>query len=311
MRSIIATTAVFLALCLQHPVSAQQQATAGSGQLACRDPASTLLWRIDGKHGRVYLFGSIHVGKPDFYPLPAVIESAFREAEHIVFEIDPQSAASPATVAQIQAKGILSDGKTLNDILSQPVLNDLVMTLTDLGLPANNFMNFQPWFLTMILTNLQMASLGYLPSHGIETYLITQKSGHSQVLELESLVEQIGFLEQLNGETFLAYTLAEFKDGKELIQQMIDAWRCADQSQLQNLLFSEILAEARINPEMNKLMEMLFFDRNIKMSAGIRDFLEQGQGDYFVVVGAGHLIGDRSIIDLLDDMYEVTAVRLQ
>ncbi|MBF8269857.1 MAG: TraB family protein, partial [Gammaproteobacteria bacterium] len=145
----------------------------------------------------------------------------------------------------------------------------------------------------------------------IEMYLLGKKPDQAQILELESVTEQIGMLEQLNGETFLAYTLAEFEEGKEQIQQMIDAWRCADLKQLQNILFSELATEAETNPELQKLMEMLFFDRNKKMSAGIREYLEHGQDDYFVVVGAGHLIGDRSIIDILDDKYQVTAVRLQ
>ena len=311
MRSIIATTAVCLALCLQHPVAAQQPSGMATGQLICSDPASSLMWKIQGRNSLVYLFGSIHVGKSDFYPLPPVIESAFQEAEQLVFEVDPQSAADAEVVAQIMARGMLQDGKTLNDLISQPVMSNLVMTLTSLGLPPDNFMNFQPWFLIMVLTNLQMASLGYLPDHGIERYLIGKKTNRARILELESMTEQIGMLEQLNGETFLAYTLEEFEDSKEQIQQMIDAWRCADLEQLQNILFSELAAEAENNPEMQKLMEMLFFDRNKKMSAGIREYLEHGRDDYFVVVGAGHRIGDRSIIDILDDQYQVTAVRLQ
>ena len=46
------------------------------------------------------------------------------------------------------------------------------------------------------------------------------------------------------------------------------------------------------------------------MAAIIRGYLEKGRGDYFVTVGAGHLIGDRSIVDILGDRYKVVNVRL-
>lgn len=36
----------------------------------------------------VYLLGSIHVGRPDFYPMPKVVESAFDSAEALVVEAD-------------------------------------------------------------------------------------------------------------------------------------------------------------------------------------------------------------------------------
>ena len=36
------------------------------------------LWRVTGPKGVVYLLGTIHVGKADFYPLPSIIEDSFK-----------------------------------------------------------------------------------------------------------------------------------------------------------------------------------------------------------------------------------------
>jgi len=47
---------------------------------ACRASAAEhklFAWRVAGDPGTVYLLGSIHVGKPDLYPLPQPIEQAF------------------------------------------------------------------------------------------------------------------------------------------------------------------------------------------------------------------------------------------
>ena len=298
-KLLAAIKLICLFVCLA-PVAAQEQ---------CTDPDRTLLWHIPGKQSDVYLFGSIHVGNPGFYPLPDRIESTYRNAEHIVFEIDPRVAASAEIALQIQARAVLPEGVTLREVLSTDVLNDLVMTLTSLGLPPASFMNFQPWYLTLLLTNLQTAMLGYLPMHGIEAYLIRQMPEGADILELESIQKQISFLEELNGESYLAYTLLGFEDASERIDTMIQAWECADQEKLEEIIFS-IEEDAEMLPELDQLMEKLFFERNAIMAGKVREYLEAGTGDYFIVVGAGHLVGERSVLDLLDEQYPVTNIRL-
>lgn len=51
-------------------------------------------WRIQDKEAgaTVFLMGSIHVGKKEFYPLPQVIEKAFRESDALAVEVDTSSA---------------------------------------------------------------------------------------------------------------------------------------------------------------------------------------------------------------------------
>jgi len=46
------------------------------------------------------------------------------------------------------------------------------------------------------------------------------------------------------------------------------------------------------------LFRKLFDERNIKMTSKIEGYLNAG-GSYFVIVGAGHLIGERGMVELL------------
>jgi len=56
----------------------------------------------------------------------------------------------------------------------------------------------------------------------------------------------------------------------------------------------------------------MFDERNAGMANRIREYLNSGKGDYFVVVGAGHLLGEGSMVDLLQQQgYQVTPVRVQ
>ena len=51
-------------------------------------------------------------------------------------------------------------------------------------------------------------------------------------------------------------------------------------------------------PELLPFYEQMFYDRNIKMSQKIEGFLKSDKV-HFVVVGAGHMVGDKGIVSLL------------
>ncbi|MEX2366219.1 MAG: TraB/GumN family protein, partial [Pseudohongiellaceae bacterium] len=219
-------------------ITIAQAGTAEPPALQCKDPSSSMLWKVEGNDRDVYLFGSIHVGKADFYPLHDDIEQAFREAEHLVFEVDPQSASDTSVVLQMQSRGMLPAGQTLSDVVSGEVLQQLRVVLAELGMPEAGFMTMRPWFLTLVLSSFQMAMSGFEPRYGIENYLASRQTPDMEILELESIGEQISFLEELNAESFLAYTLEGFDEGQEEIESLISAWRCADKETLFNTLFS-------------------------------------------------------------------------
>lgn len=291
--------------------------------LICEDPSSSLLWHATSTNNpavEVYLLGSLHVGKPEFYPFHPIIEAAFRAADHLVFEVDPQSVASAEIVQTIQARGLLPQGQSLTDVVSADTVANLRQVLQEMNLPADAFFSMQPWFLTLVLSNLQTNALGYSPLYGVESYLLNNRSASTDILELESIEEQIGFLEQMNTEVFLNYTLKSFKDSATLLAALISSWQCADKDKLSDMIFDDFNTadssstdspSAEEIVELDKIQEMLFFKRNITMADGVKVFLTEGQGNYFVVVGSGHLLGEKSVIDLLRQAgYEINPVSL-
>lgn len=273
----------------------------------CMDPTSSMLWRVDSpvlteKGTEIYLFGSIHVGKPEFYPLAAEVESIFQASDYVVFEVDPSSAADPSVLMSMQTRGMLPQGQTLDDVLSARVVADFRRLMGNMGMPADNFMGMQPWFLTLMLSSLQMNAMGYLPQYGLESYFMTEKTADMEILELESIQQQIGFLEALNAEAFLAYTINSFETGNDEIEALIGSWVCADKERLQEIIFSEFENEEMSvseQAEMEGLMDALYTKRNIDMTDKIAEYASAEQGRYFVVVGAAHLLGEGSIVELL------------
>jgi uncharacterized protein YbaP (TraB family) len=291
-------------------------------QQTCADPASSMLWEVTGPglgadKVTMHLFGSIHLGKPDFYPLHPRIEALFRGADTLVFEIDPLSAADPQVAMRMQLRGMLPAGQTLDDVVSPAALDNLQDVLARYGIPLGNLMTMKPWLLTLMLANVQASSLGYSAQHGLESYFLGQKAPATAVAELETIDQQVDMLDSLDPELLLGYSLQDFDDGATEMEALISAWRCADKPALSEQLFSELLAieqaaDARERAGMEDLYRRLYIDRNKVMADGIDGFIKTGSGNWFVVVGSAHLLGEGSVVQLLEGRgYTVTPVRLE
>jgi uncharacterized protein YbaP (TraB family) len=285
----------------------------------CPDPSSSMLWEVQGGALRergisLYLFGSMHVGKPDFYPLQAPVEASFRGAEHVVFEVDPRTATEPKAVTELQKRSHLAASQNLQQLLSADTLTALKTVLEQQHLASDSVMRLKPWMIALLLADLQSSALGFDASWGLESYFLKQRAPGSEVLELESLQQQVDMLEGLDAEVFLSYSLREFEESSAQIEAMVQAWRCGDHPALEALLFA-----AETSPDLNEaqraglaeLHERLFTARNKVMADGVEKLIATGKDDYFVVVGAGHLLGTDSVVELLRERgYTVQPVRL-
>src|SRR6266498_5503016 len=72
------------------------------------------LWEARGKSNSVFLLGSIHFAKDDFYPLAKPIEQAYEGSSIIVFEANLGEMKSMATQASLLKAGMCPAGETLS-----------------------------------------------------------------------------------------------------------------------------------------------------------------------------------------------------
>jgi uncharacterized protein YbaP (TraB family) len=256
-----------------------------------------LLWRTEIGSGSVYLLGSIHFGTPEMYPLPAVMISAFNQADALVVEADVLN-IDPTQMAQLVAdKAMYRDGSSLQQHVSAKTWRDLTKATASLGLPVELLGPQKPWFASMTLTALALNKIGFREDLGIDQHFLQAASGKKKIIELESLAWQLGLFEQLSEQEqviMLEETLRELDQGKDFFDRMLSAWQAGSASGI-NDLFAEGLSKDAASEHLNKL---IMIDRNRSMAAKIEKMAKQG-GRYFVVVGAGHLVGDESIVALL------------
>src|SRR6266542_5008008 len=80
-------------------------------------PAHSFLWKVTGKGTVVYLAGSIHMLSPDFYPLNPVFETAFKNSDLLVEEIDFAEMLGTEAQMATMMRGMLPGNQTIDSVL--------------------------------------------------------------------------------------------------------------------------------------------------------------------------------------------------
>jgi hypothetical protein len=270
-------------------------AAAGTRPLSAQE--RHFLWEVDTAQGRVTLVGSIHTLRKDAYPLPAVYEEAYSEAEGLVFETDMAAVEDPAFQARLLSLGLYPEGETLRDRLSPGAYDDLSQALTARGLPPEQFARFKPWFCAFTLTLLELQRLGYHPQHGLDRHFLDKAARDGKELyhlePVEAQVQLLASLERGEQEDFLLQSLQELDLLASKAAEMTGAWRNGDAEGLDAFIQKSFEG-------FPGLYDRFFTERNRNWVPLIEDLIRDGE-EVLIVVGAGHLVGDQGLVRLLED----------
>ena len=266
------------------------------------------LWLLETEQSKVYLLGSIHAMKPDMYPLAAPIETAFKEARKIAFEIDLTSLDKVEMNQVMQEHGFYTSPASIESDLSKETLVLLKDYLKENNLSMSSVRQMKPWFLMLTIGQKELARYGFEPRYGIDQQLQQRAlSEGKEILQLESFREQI---EILSGDSIaiqelsLRASLEEIVSLKDDLYELIAAWQIGDANRMLELA----IEASDQHPELNQQMHNLIDNRNVRMVDKIREYAA-ASGTYLVVVGALHMGGERGIIQLLSGDYSVTQLR--
>ncbi len=264
-----------------------------------------LFWEIKSGDKTVYMFGSIHIAKPDFYPLPKAVEAAYQRAEVLAVELD---ASDPGLQQKLAPHVTYAPPNKLQNHLTEATWKQLSDTV---GPNAQAMQSLKPVIVATALSLGMLQQLGYDMEAGIDLHFIKQaKADGKRIQEFETPEFQAQVLTSLNdadNDAMLSYTLSALKTGemKQTIDAMVKTWRNGDAKALAKLLRES----SSKDPGSEKMMKALFDERNILMAEKIIQLLQSGK-PAFIVVGAGHMAGPNSIVDLLQKKgIKVTQIR--
>jgi len=263
----------------------------------CQDQKN-FLWKVQSEGNAVYVLGSIHVMRQEDYPLHENIEDAFSKSDILAVEANINDIAQ-LDLQTLMEKALYPENETLKDHVSEETYEILKKETERLGLPLMLVERQKPWFLALSLTSMEILKLGLNPSYGIDMHFISQASGKKKIVELESLEYQFDLLSSFDDdeqESFLLYTLRDLKLLEQELKSMIDAWESGDTETLQSIMKKSTSGDS----DMSTVYEKLITERNRNMAGKIEEYLEDDE-TYFIIVGAGHLVGEKGIINLLKE----------
>ncbi len=294
-----------VALWSAQAASPKKPAAKTSATTTAKAPPVPLLWKVSDADSSLYLLGSFHMLLPEDYPLSKDVTAAFADSTDVVFEIPPEEMSSPALAMRMGQAALRTDGKQLDATLPPATAKRLADwmeanadAMQQAGIPAQMLQLFEPWFVGLTVSIVEMTKQGLDPKLGLDLHFSTDaQAANKPTSGLETGDEQIAFLDGMGPAEqiqFLDETLKEAAEGSKEVGRLHAAWRAGDVDGLWNGMAVEM------RDEYPALYQRINVARNdawvTKLDKRLRDGHED---DTLVVVGSLHLLGDDGVVEKL------------
>lgn len=281
----------FAALGLPLAVVASSAAAAPAAAPAAR-PA---LWAVADSDTTIYLFGTIHLLPEKYQWRTPKLDQAVAGSQELVIEtvVDEKN---PQKMLAAMASLAFSPGlPPLAERVPAQKRAALVAALQKSGLPPQAFDRMETWAAAFMLLGNRFKEMGLKSGAGVEAVLRQAFASQGKSIgELETNVEQLGFFDTLPEKAqraLLEGAIDEPKSMSKDFDRMLAAWVRGDINAIAKTFNEDLSA----SPE---LREALIKRRNENWSRWIKRRMAS-PGSVMVAVGAGHLAGRDSVIDML------------
>jgi len=268
--------------------------------------AAPALWRIQSGDSVVHILGTIHLLKKDTPWFTEDLQSIVEQADSLTLEI-LMDELNPMEVQQAMAElGFYPPSETLSDHLPEPLFTRVMAEAQKAGLPTQAVERMKPWLVGVTLTSQLAAQAGYLAQYGVETKLLeVARRSDTELSQLETMQEQLQIFASLSREAQIAWLrdgLDEFANLESYVEKLKTAWLKGDLETVGAMLTEGMEG----NPQ---LAEKLLYARNRNWLPRVESLITT-PGRHLLAVGAAHLVGESSLVDLLREQgYEVERVK--
>jgi uncharacterized protein YbaP (TraB family) len=271
-----------------------------SDALAQTNDRRGFLWEVRKGKQIAYLFGTVHVGRPEFYPLPPSRLKQLQRADAIVLEADVSDGARAIAATQKYAVYPQNEPgleKRLTPELRQRVESVLARNQLD----AAPMMRMKPWMLGSVLALFEAAQAGYVPALSVEAYLMRlAKTDGKPILEFEGIEQQFELFEKAPWATQIAFLeealkAVETRAARRELNRIVQAWETADRAALERVL-AEMRAQTSLGSRFT--IDTILLGRHPQMVRKIEAMMADGK-TYVFAVGALHLVGPQGLVELL------------
>jgi uncharacterized protein YbaP (TraB family) len=257
--------------------------------------ADNFLWRIESDKGTAYITGSIHLARPDLYPLAPAFDEAFEDSDVLAIEADVTEVDQNMVQQWFLEHGVYPE----NDNILKHISKKTAEKLEQAGLDPKTLGRVKPWLLAITLEVQKLKELGFDEQYGLDQHFLNRAhQSEMPVAELESFEYQLKLFTNLSEkeqDLFLYYTLLELENIEKQMDTLISAWKSGDADGFVETFFEGVDEQEGLKPILDKVI----FDRNAAMVDKIETYIESGR-TYFVVIGAGHVAGPKGVLERLE-----------
>ncbi|MGE3489694.1 MAG: TraB/GumN family protein [Vicinamibacterales bacterium] len=262
------------------------------------------LWKVEGPNQSVaYLLGSLHVLTPEYYPLADEINKAYEASRTLIEELDFDETNDPAQMMNALGKAMLTDGRTLDQIVAPSTFAEVTKRAEKAGLPMVALQRMKPWLVAITLMGPTLQAAGFKAELGVDKHFFDRaKAAGLKRQALETLAYQIDRFDQLSPklqEEMLVSGMKELDSQVGNVNEMAQRWAAGDVKTLEKSLLLAF-------DESRELYDRLLVERNRNWVPHVETCLQQNAG-CFIVVGAAHLVGPDGLPAMLQKKgYKVT-----
>jgi uncharacterized protein YbaP (TraB family) len=268
---------------------------AGAAAPAEAREARPAMWKVSDRDTEIYLFGTVHLLPPGIQWRTSKFDKATKAADSLVIETIIDEKNPQPFVAELIRLSIRPGLPPILDRVSPAKRERLRAVIAKSGVPEAALNNTETWAAAFQLLQLQFKELGVSGTDGVELALRnTFAAAGKPVQQLETNSQQLGFFDTLPEAAqreLLEGAIEEPARAKQQFDAMVAAWMAGDVDAIGRTFNSEFQA----SPE---LKEALLVRRNANWSYWLHSRMGQ-PGKVLVAVGAGHLAGSDSVVEML------------
>lgn len=280
-----------------------------------------LLYKISGKTLKQpsYIIGTYHLAPISFIDSVKGIRTAMKETAQVCGELDMQDMMKPENMQKVQAAMLMPEGQTLKSLLTADELKRVnAMLKSVFGADMSNPMVEQqigrmtPQALTTQVSIMlcMKKHRNFNPAEQFDSYFQQEaKKAGKPLIGLESLDFQIKTLyrgmSMERQKQLLLCTADNLEKNEKQTEDMIDAYFAQDLKRMLKLIEEKEGTACDSTPEEETA---LIFGRNANWLTKMPAIMS-ARSTLFVV-GAGHLPGERGVLELLSKAgYKVEGIK--
>lgn len=267
-------------------------ALSACGSPAPAAPAKPAMWKLSDPDTTIYLFGTVHILPKDTAWRTDRFNQTVSSAQELVLEIADQD--DKTALAEVYRRLAVSPG--LPPVLERVPADkraQMQAMIEKSGLKPAQLDGFETWAVAITLGASMYKDIGASAEQGVENSLRSTFNG-KPVSGLETTEQQLGYFDKMPEQTQRKLLVSMVEDATSAsadFQKMVRAWSSGDTGAIAKT-FDDELKKA---PEIAKV---LIDERNANWVGWLKTRLDK-PGTVLVAVGAGHLAGRGSVVDLL------------